>query len=77
MKRRVFARRRHAEIVARRRLRIATWLGAPLASAALVWEVMQGGGMPTLGAMAFAVVAVAYTITLFRIHELTGEWTFF
>lgn len=77
MKRRVFARRRHSEIVARRRLRIATWVGAPLAVTALVWEVMQGGGMPTLGAAAFAVVAFAYTVSLVRIHDLTGEWTFF
>mgnify|MGYP001627972507 CR=1 FL=1 len=77
MKRRVFARRRHAEIVARRRLRIATWVGAPLATAALGWEMMQGGGMPTLGAVAFAAVALAYTVSLFRIHDLTGEWTFF
>lgn len=33
--------------------------------------------MPTLGAVAFAAVALAYTIALFRIHDLTGEWTFF
>ncbi|MDF1794135.1 MAG: hypothetical protein P1U88_19640 [Thalassobaculaceae bacterium] len=73
----MFARRRHAEIVARRRLRIATWVGAPLATAALAWEVLQGGGMPTLGAVAFTAVALAYTVALFRIHDLTGEWTFF
>ena len=77
MKRRVFTRRRHAEIVARRRLRIATWLGAPLALVALGWEMLEGGGIPTFGAVAMAAVALAYTVALLRIHDLTGEWTFF
>lgn len=77
MKRRVFTRRRHAEIVARRRLRIATWLGAPLALAALGWEMLAGGGMPMLGPLAAGVVALAYAVALVRIHDLTGEWTFF
>lgn len=77
MKRRVFARRRHAEIVARRRLRIATWLGAPLATAALGWEILEGVGMPMLGSLAAVAVALAYTVALLRIHDLTGEWTFF
>lgn len=77
MKRRVFTRRRHAEIVARRLLRIAAWVGVPLATAALGWELTQGGGVPALGAAALIAVAFAYTIALFRIHDLTGEWTFF
>ena len=77
MKRRVFSRRRHAEIVARRRLRIATWLGAPLAACWIGWEMLEGGGLPTLGVGAAATVAIAYTVALLRIHDLTGEWTFF
>jgi hypothetical protein len=77
VKRRVFARRRHAEIVARRRLRIATWLGAPLALVALSWEILEGGGMPAIGTAATVAVAIAYAIALLRIHDLTGEWTFF
>jgi|GEM_PF-6558887 len=49
-----------------------------MASAALVWEIMQGTGeLPTLGPMAFMAVAVAYTISVLRVHDLTGEWTFF
>lgn len=56
---------------------MATWVGAPLATAALGWEMVQGGGMPTLGAAAVVAVALAYTVALFRIHDLTGEWTFF
>ncbi len=77
MKRRVFTRRRHAEIVARRRLRMATWLGAPLALGALGWEILEGGGMPAIGTVAAVAVVVAYTVALLRIHDLTGEWTFF
>ena len=49
-----------------------------MASAALVWEIMQGSGeLPTLGPMAFAAVAVAYSVSVFRVHNLSGEWTFF
>jgi hypothetical protein len=77
MKRRVFTRRLYAEIVALRRLRIATWIGGPAASAAMVWEMTQGTGVPTLGSVAFAAVAVTYTLSVYRVHEVTGEWTFF
>jgi hypothetical protein len=63
--------------VARRRLRIATWVGMPLASMAVTWDVLQGGGMPAVGAVATVVVGLAYMAALVRIHDLTGEWTFF
>ena len=77
VKRRVFTRRRHAEIVARRRLKVATWIGAPIAVAAGVWEVIASSGVPTLGPAMLAAVIVAYTLSVFRVHSLTGEWTFF
>ncbi len=77
VKRRVFTQRRHAEIVARRRLKVATWIGTPIAVAAFVWEVVAGAGTPMLGPVAFAMVIVAYTLSMFRVHSLTGEWTFF
>lgn len=33
--------------------------------------------MPMLGSLAAVAVALAYTVALLRIHDLTGEWTFF
>lgn len=33
--------------------------------------------MPTIGAAAAVAVALAYMVALLRIHDLTGEWTFF
>ncbi|SDF38830.1 hypothetical protein SAMN05660686_01119 [Thalassobaculum litoreum DSM 18839] len=56
---------------------MATWLGAPLALGALGWEILEGGGMPAIGTVAAVAVVVAYTVALLRIHDLTGEWTFF
>lgn len=33
--------------------------------------------MPAIGTAATVAVAIAYAIALLRIHDLTGEWTFF
>lgn len=77
MQRRVFTRRRHAETKARRRLRLCAWLGAPATLTMIAVEVAAQTGMPAAGASAFAVVALAYSTSVFRLHDLTGEWQFF
>ncbi len=75
MQRRVFTRRRHAETTARRRLRLCAWLGAPATLTMIAIEAQAG--MPAAGASAFAVVALAYSTAVYRLHDLTGEWQFF
>jgi hypothetical protein len=40
-------------------------------------EVAGQAGLPAAGASAFAVVALAYTTSVYRLHDLTGEWQFF
>jgi len=77
MKRRVFSRRRHAETQARFWLRLSAWFGIPAALAMIALESVVQGVLPTAGASAFAVVAIAYSTSVFRLHELTGEWRFF
>lgn len=77
MKRRVFTRRRHAETMARRRLRLCAWVGAPVALTIIFLEAFVQHGMPAAGASAFAIVALAYSTSVFRLHDLTGEWRFF
>ena len=77
MKRRVFTRRRHAETQARRRLRLCAWLGVPATLTMIALESVVQGGLPTTSASAFAVVALAYSTSVFRLHDLTGEWRFF
>jgi hypothetical protein len=64
-------------MLARRRLKLATWVGAPLAVAVLVWETMHGSDSPTVAPALLALALVAYTVSVYRIHELTGEWRFF
>lgn len=77
MQRRVFTRRRHAETKARRRLRLCAWLGVPATLTMIAVEVAGQAGLPATGASAFAVVALAYTTSVYRLHDLTGEWQFF
>ncbi len=45
--------------------------------AMIALESVVQGVLPTAGASAFAVVAIAYSTSVFRLHELTGEWRFF
>ena len=77
MKRRVFTRRRHAETTALRRLRFCALIGLPAALCVIAWELTARGGMPTAGASAFVIAALAYTAYVFKVHDLTGEWRFF
>lgn len=77
MKRRVFTRRRHAETKALRRLRLCAWLGGPATLTMMGLEAFVQSGLPTTGTSAFAVVAIAYSSSVFRLHELTGEWRFY
>ena len=77
MQRRVFTRRRHAETKARRRLRRCVWLGAPATLTMIAIEASAQAGMPAAGASAFAIVALAYTTSVYRLHDLTGEWQFY
>lgn len=77
MKRRVFARRRSAETRALRRLRLCAWLGAPATLTMIGLEAFAQSGMPATATTAFAVVAIAYSTSVFRLHDLTGEWRFF
>ncbi len=77
MQRRVFTRRRHAETKARRRLRLCAWLGVPATLTMIAIETAAQTGLPAAGASAFAVVALAYTASVYRVHDLTGEWQFF
>ena len=77
MKRRVFSRRRHAEIKARFWLRLCAWIGIPAALAVIGLESVVQGVLPTAGASAFAVVTIAYSTLVFRLHDLTGELRFF
>lgn len=77
MQRRVFTRRRHAETKARRRLRLCAWLGVPATLTMIAVEAAAQTGLPAAGASAFAVVALAYTTSVYRLHDLTGEWQFF
>ncbi len=77
MKRRVFTRRRHAETKARRRLRLCAWLGAPTTLTMFAIEAGAHAGIPATSASAFAIVALAYTASVYRVHDLTGEWQFY
>lgn len=78
MKRRVFTRRRHAETAARRWIRLSAWIGLPIAIGIYAWDVASGTSMaPMAGLVTMAIVAVAWTSAVFRLHELTGEWHFF
>lgn len=77
MKRRVFTRRRHAETKARRRLRLCAWIGVPATLTMIAVEAVAQAGLPAAGASAFAVVALAYTTAVYRLHDLTGEWRFY
>jgi hypothetical protein len=77
MKRRVFTRRRHAETKARRRLRLCAWLGVPATLTMIGLEMFVESGLPTTSTSAFAVVAIAYSTSVFKLHDLTGEWRFF
>lgn len=77
MKRRVFTRRRHAETKARLRLRLCAWLGGPTTLTMIAVETVAQTGLPATGASAFAVVALAYTAAVYRLHDLTGEWQFY
>lgn len=77
MQRRVFTRRRHAETKARLRLRLCAWLGVPATLTMIGVEAFAQAGLPAAGASAFAVVALAYTTSVYRVHDLTGEWQFF
>jgi|GEM_PF-729381 len=77
MQRRVFSRRRHAETKARRRLRLCAWLGVPATLTMIAVEVVVQTGLLAAGASAFAIVALAYTTAVYRVHDLTGEWQFF
>lgn len=77
MKRRVFTRRRHAETTARRRLRLCAWLGVPATLTMIGFEAIAQHGIPAAGASAFAMVAIAYSTSVFKLHDLTGEWRFF
>ena len=77
MKRRVFTRRRQAQNKARIWLRLCAWIGVPAALTLIAMEVTGHGGMPMTSASAFAVVAFTYSTSVYRVHELTGEWRFF
>lgn len=77
MKRRVFTRRRHAETKVRLRLRLCAWLGVPATLAMIGFEAFVQSGLPAASTSAFAVVAVGYSTSVFRLHDLTGEWQFF
>src|SRR3546814_5175429 len=75
MKRRVFARRRHAETKARLRLRLCAWVGVPAAIAVIGLDAHAPINLAAAGTAALAVVAIAYSIAVLRLHDRSEEHT--
>ena len=77
MAKRVFTGRRHAVRSSRRTVRAAVWLGLPVAISVYLFEWMEAPGLPIIGLAALIGVLVIWSLSVFRAHDLTGEWRFF
>ena len=77
MTKRVFTRRRHAVRSSRRTVRAAVWLGLPVAISVYLFEWMEAPGLPVIGLATLIGVLVIWSLSVFRAHDLTGEWRFF
>lgn len=75
--RRVFTRRRHAEASARRWLRISAWVGLPTTLLIYLWEVSATNALPVVGLAALTAVGLAYSSSVLKVRDLTGEWQFY
>jgi len=74
MKRKVFTRRRQAVRAARRSTRLALWLGLPVVLLLSGWEVASGADLPLLALIAASAALVVWIASVFKAHDLTGEW---
>jgi membrane protein YdbS with pleckstrin-like domain len=77
MTKRVFTRRRHAVRSSRLTVRAAVWLGLPIAISVYLFEWMEAPGLPVMGLAILIGVLVVWSLSVFRTHDLTGEWQFY
>lgn len=77
MTRRVFTRRRHAVRISLWTMRLALWLGLPLTLGVQVMEFLETPGLPVIGLAGLIVVVVVWSLSVFRAHDLSGEWRFY
>lgn len=77
MKNRVFTRRRHALQSRRRWLKATAWLGAPLLAMLISYRAVSLGALDMLAIAALAGFVAVYFLSVLRLRDLSGEWTFF
>lgn len=77
MTRRVFTRRRQAVRAALLTMRLALWLGLPVALGAHVFEWLRTEDLPVVGSALLLAVVAIWSLSAYRVHELTGEWRFY